>query len=193
MASFWASSATASEPELADPATGREIRAQIPPHRFDHQHVRIELELLDWPPTTIPAVTTLTLDAIGTPRRLIELDAKGLDIHSVRLGRQEVPFVYQDELLSIRSEDPFHPENPFQVTISYTISNLQADGIGLSLFPSDLGSERFVLSSQGQTDHNSRWFPHRDAPDDPATTEIVVRTTSPDLHVSGDRREPTRS
>src|SRR5439155_1088245 len=74
-----------------------------PPDRhFDHLHMRLELEVPDMGKPAAAAVETLTVAAIGKPRRELVLDAgSDIKVESVTVNGKRRPFTDGDEVLTV--------------------------------------------------------------------------------------------
>ncbi len=170
--------ATAADARI-DAASGRQIATWRPSPGFDYQHMRLEL---DFPDLSVPKLTgheTLSAIALGRPRDQMRLDAQGMNIRRVSLGRQILKFDYDGKDLVIHFADPIQPGTLITVDIDYDTDFGGNHGQGLTWSagkpdadsPTDQVPQ---IHSQGEAQDNSRWFPCHDFPNEKLTTEIVV-------------------
>ncbi len=178
-----------------DPDTGRGLANWPHARHFDHKHMRLELDLVSLDPPVFEARETLRLTPIGRARSQIRLDAVDLDIGSVgvrrapddrsRLRRFEgLSFTYDGQDLVISLDLPAELGETIEVSIGYRITNFLPQGQGLSISLGDpdgeTDSERLpVIFSQGQSEHNSKWFACHDFPNERLSTELIVTVDDP--------------
>lgn len=178
-----------------DPDSGRGLANWPHPRHFDHQHMRLELNLVSLDPPVFQARETLRMSPIGQPRSRIMLDAVDLDIESVGVRRasdhrsrlrrfQGVSYTYDGQDLVIDLDIPADLGETIEVTIDYRITNFLPEGQGLSIAPghpdAENDSDRWpVISSQGQSEHNSKWFACHDFPNERLSTELIVTVDDP--------------
>ncbi|QOJ01588.1 MAG: M1 family metallopeptidase [Phycisphaeraceae bacterium] len=172
--------------------TGR-LKANWPPAtHFDHLHMRLAMDFgaLDTP--TYTGVQTLRLSARGKPREVLVLDAgPGIKVSAVQFpavvdekGREKhaaVPlrFTHAGSELRVTLPTPAEPGERFEVRIEYVCDFGDQKGEGLTYSPgkpeAKSPTDRApMVHSQGQAQHNHRWFPCHDYPNERVTTEIVA-------------------
>lgn len=178
-----------------DPDTGQGLANWPHPRHFDHLHMRLELDLVSLDPPVIQARETLRLTPIGQARSQIRLDAVDLDIESVGLGRARddrsrlrrfagFTSTYDGRNLVIELGIPAQVGETIEVAIDYRITNFFPSGQGLSISPGDPDADNDsarlpVISSQGQSEHNSKWFACHDFPNERLSTELIVTVDDP--------------
>ncbi len=173
----------ATDPRL-DPATGRNLANWPRPTFFDHQHLRLEIDIADMEAQQFTAIATLRVQAIGLPRERLVLDAgDNLTIREVSVARAAARFEHANAKLTISLPAAAQPGTPVEIRIAYAAAKTSREGNGLIWFRSrkeDDGTERQppLIYSQGQAENNSLWFPCHDFPDEKLTTEIIA--TVPD-------------
>jgi len=171
-----------------DPATGRDLSAWPPDRHFDHLHMLLELDLPDVvnQPTATGRVT-LTVTPLGRERGTLVLNAEGLRIASVAVGRgsatRPAPFIHADDLLTITLNPAARLGETVRVVIDYAIEQLRFDGTGLTWSPparrpSNASEEVPMLHTQGQPEYARRWFPCHDYPNERLATELIVTVDS---------------
>jgi len=163
---------------------------------FDLLHMKLSV-IPDWHLRQLDGTAILTLTPHAYPHDILLLDAKDFIIHNIELVDKKgdsisrLAYNYDKKLLQIQLPQginhPAHwmPGDTFQVKIAYTArpENLLKDSIipnndeqGLYFINPD-GTDSAVpreLWSQGETQHNSCWFPTIDAPDQKMTQEISI-------------------
>lgn len=146
----------------------------FPPSRpIDILHTKIELTFEDLDQPRAEALATIDFAPIGKPAGRIELDARGLRIQTVSMGRNTLRFEHDGERLSIRLPQELQPGRRSSVSIRYSIDNPPA---GLFFTPRRAGGRLASarVHTQGQPEENSFWFPTHDFPNERMTTEVVV-------------------
>jgi aminopeptidase N len=147
--------------------------------------MRLELDIPDMQEQRILAQETLSLEAIGSPRDHIMLDAVGMEIESVDMSGQPVPYEHDGRDLRVTFMPPIEPGQRVDLTMRYTLDSTARNGGGLvggggltwSEGKPDARSESRrspQIHSQGQAEDNSRWFICHDFPNERLTTEIIV-------------------
>lgn len=160
-----------------DPTTGRDLANWPPSPHFDHLRMSLEIDIPDLEEPRFTAVQTLRLRARGVPRAEIRLDAGAtLDIQSVAVDGNPVPFEHAAPRLRVPLPQPAEPGRETTVKIAYTATRPFSEGSGLNWFRTRRGREAQgpQIYSQGQSQWNHLWFPCHDFPNVRASTEITV-------------------
>lgn len=158
-----------------------------PERDFDLLHSDLDIAL-DLKAQTVLGTAILSLKPYFYPQNTLILDAQDFDVHSVRLLRTdslELNFRYDSQKLEIYLPQTFTKEDTLRVMIKYTAhpsrnagngSAAITDTQGLYFIPSaGDGAEVRQVWTQGETDHNSKWFPTIDAPNERATHALKLR------------------
>jgi aminopeptidase N len=144
------------------------VRPRYAPDRaFQVRHLRLELQL-DYERKSVAGNAVLSLARRAAARHL-ELDAVEMKIGRVLVDDQAVPFEYDGERLRVLGE---HLKDAFDVTIEYACQPRR----GLYFVgpePAYPKKPREIWS-QGQDEDSRHWFPCFDAPNQKATTELIV-------------------
>ncbi len=120
------------------------------------------------------------------PINRFTLDAKGFEIHSVKLkNRKELSYDYQDDQLTILLDKNYTREQNIEVEINYTAYPGKGPEGGSQAIASSRGlffinprgedpDKPTQIWTQGETEHNSRWFPTIDKPIERCTQEMYI-------------------
>jgi aminopeptidase N len=149
------------------------VRPRYAPDRaFQVRHLRLELAL-DWEEKSVTGSATLSLRRLHGARRL-EIDAVEMKIGAVYLLAQAVDFSYDGARLQVDVANQLPDE--FDLKVEYACQPRR----GLYFVGPDKGypQKPREIWSQGQDEDSRHWFPCFDAPNQKATTELIV--TVPD-------------
>ena len=151
----------------------------------DLVHTKLDLRF-DWPKQQVKGIATLTLKPYFYDTDKLELDAKGFDIYSIKMGGKELQYEYDQEKLQIKLDKTYTKEQEYTITIDYLAKPTEQGGQGGSAaIMSDQGlffinhdgadSEKpMQIWTQGETEWNSRWFPTIDKPNERCTQEMIL-------------------
>lgn len=155
---------------------------------FDLQHTRLRVKF-DWQKQHLLGEATITLKPYFYPQTSLVLDAKGMDIHAVRLvadGKEkDLPFTYDQSRLTITLDKTYTRTESFNVFIAYTAKPNEYASKGSAAITSDKGlyfinplgqdpNKPRQIWTQGETEANSVWFPTIDKPNQRMTQEIYL-------------------
>ncbi|MGV3639252.1 MAG: M1 family peptidase, partial [Adhaeribacter sp.] len=155
---------------------------------FDLQHTRLRVKF-DWQKQYLLGEATLTLKPYFYPQQSLVLDAKGMDIHQVRLAggdtEKDLKFTYDKAKLSITLDKTYTRNESLQVFIAYTAKPNEYQVKGSAAITSDKGlyfinplgqdpDKPRQIWTQGETEANSVWFPTIDKPNQRMTQEIYM-------------------
>lgn len=167
----------------------REVYRASAPRAFDLLHTKLNLWQLDWPNQAVLAEATLTLKPYFYTESVLQLDAKGLDIHGVMRieGQDSIELNYENtgEQLNIGLGRPFGAQDTVTIYVAYTARPADRKTGGSAAIRSDQGlyfinhdgSQAGVpqqIWTQGETESNSCWFPTIDKPNERTTQEIYI-------------------
>ena len=152
---------------------GVPTRVYPPSRPIDILHTKIELTFEDLDQPKAEGLATIDFTPIGRPIDRLRLDALGLQIQTVSMGRNTLRFEHDDERLEIRLPREIAPGERRSVSIRYSIDDPPA---GLFFTPRRAGGRLASarVHTQGQPEENSFWFPTHDFPNERMTTELVV-------------------
>lgn len=157
--------------------------AQPLPHDLKHTRLRVSF---DWEGERVIGQATLRLAPTFRPQDSVTLDAKGFDFKTVRLGNetgQELPYRYDGEAITIDLPGVYERGRDYELYIDY-VATPEAGG-GSAAITSDKGlffidprdedpDKPTQIWTQGETEHNSRWMPTIDQPNERATQEFFI-------------------
>lgn len=153
---------------------------------IDLVHTRLDLRF-DYQNERVLGEARIDFTPIFDPVRSFELDAQYFDIHSItnEQGR-EIDFTYEDSLrLRIEWPEVINRFDTVQVYIDYTaVPGRKPDG-GSRAISSNKGlffinstgdnpNKPTQIWTQGETEHNSNWFPTMDQPNERCSQEMIL-------------------
>ncbi len=127
------------------------------------------------------------------PSDVLDLDAKAMDIHEVKVDKKKVDYFYENDVLSIKLPKTYTKDQEYTVYIKYTAnpekvtqegSQAISDAKGLYFIdPKDEDPEKPTqIWTQGETESSSCWFPTIDKPNQKTSQEIYI--TVPDKYLT---------
>ncbi len=152
---------------------------------FDLKHTSLDLRF-DWTNEHVLGRADLTLKPYFHPRQILNLDAKGFDILSVNAySGEELEYEYDGMQLSIDLAGTYTREEDVRVTIDYIAKPSEGPDGGSAAITSDKGlffinprgeepNKPQQIWTQGETEHNSNWFPTIDKPNENSTQEVKL-------------------
>ncbi len=157
-----------------------------PTRTFDLLHTALDLSF-DYQNEWVNGTAELTLVPYFFPQKELVLDAKDFEIHSFKLLGDEggdLNFRYNQEKVTAYLPTTYTKTDTLKVRIRYTAkpnenprggSEAITDTKGLYFINADSSSSKPVqIWTQGETQHNSKWFPSIDAPNERMTQEIKL-------------------
>jgi aminopeptidase N len=154
--------------EFAFPGT----RPRYAPDRVvDIQHIALALEV-DPALRSVAGTATLRCAVIAPATTLVTLDAVELQIERVSVAGGEVPHRHDGKKLYIELPEPHATGAELTIAITYR----GAPRRGLYFIGPDEGYPHKPLQAwtQGQDEDSRYWFPCVDAPNEKATSELIV-------------------
>ena len=153
-----------------------------PDRPADVRHVKLVISL-DFEQEMVSGTVYTTFSALYDEVKTVSFDAVELHIEQVALAdSKKLDYTTTDKKLVVTLDHPYQHGETFTVAVTYHAK----PRIGLHFIkpaPEDL--QRPVQAwSFGQPQYHSHWFPCHDAPNDRATTEIIVTVPSQFLTVS---------
>ena len=161
------------------------------PKVHDLLHIKLEVAF-DWAKQHLMGKATLTLKPHFYPSQKLTLDARGMDLHEIRLvsagAKTNLDYTYDGEQIQITLDRLYNATDTFQVYIAYTAKPNELKKKGGSLAITDARGLFFInpdgkepnkprqIWTQGETQSNSVWFPCIDKPNQKITQEIYITT-----------------
>lgn len=155
-----------------------------PEQVFDLRHTRLNVKF-DFAKRHLLGEEWLTLRPHFYPQNQLELDAKGMLIHEVKLGGKDLKYSYDGNKLNIVLDKTYSRQDSLQLYINYTArpdevtqkgSQAITSAKGLYFIdPDDTDPKKPTqVWTQGETEASSCWFPTIDAPNQKTTEEISI-------------------
>lgn len=181
-----------------DPATGADNRNWAPDPLVEYRHLLLELDLVDMEEGRFEALATYRLAPIGVAVSGLSLDCAGLEVKSVRWGKnsphagEEIEFFHDRDRLGIRFPIPLPPEE-VEIAIRYGGTKPRQGLIftpsveataSLTQGVSGVQAHSAEVHSQGQAESNHHWFPCHDFPNVRMPIDLVI-TAPKGMKVSG--------
>lgn len=174
----------AGETSRTDPDSLPAYRSS-PTRRHDLLHTRLELAF-DWSAEEVLGRATLRLRPYFYPSNHLVLDAKGFVFHRVSMVGSEEPleYEYDGQQIRIQLDKTYQRDEAFALYLDYTAQPRESGGS--SAITSDRGlffinprgegvaGKPQQIWTQGETEHNSRWFPTIDQPNERCTQEVFL-------------------
>lgn len=162
-------------------------RAHYNPSRTiltDLVHTKLEVNF-DWNKSRMNGVETLTVKPHFYDTDSLILDAKGMDIHSIKLNGSQLTYTYDSLVLRIKLDKNYTRKDQYTVEIKYTAKPDERETGGSAAITSDKGlyfinpkgevkNQMPQIWTQGETEASSVWFPTIDSPNSKTTQEIYI-------------------
>jgi aminopeptidase N len=147
-------------------------------------HTKLQVDF-DWFNARMNGIATLTMKPHFYPTDSLVLDAKGMDIHFVKLNGKELAFKYDSLQLTINLGKTFTRLDTFNIVVDYVAKPDERALGGSDAIESDKGlyfinprgedpNKMPQIWTQGETESNSVWFPTIDSPNAKSTQEIFI-------------------
>ena len=138
----------------------------------------------DWEKQYLHGTAEITAKPYFRATNELILDAKGFDIHHVKMGELALNYQYEDDKLVIRLDKVYKRTESYTISIDYTAKPNELDtkgGVAITdakglYFINPLGHEDKPqqIWTQGETEFNSCWFPTIDKPNERMTQKIAI-------------------
>ena len=150
---------------------------------IDLLHTKLDLRF-DWENEQVIGVATLKLKPYFFPASSVTLDAKGFRFNKVALASgRELKYDYNNEQITIQLDKQYTRAEEINLMLDYVAT--PAESGGSAAITSDKGlffidprdedkTKPTQIWTQGETEHNSRWFPTVDKPNERMTQEIYL-------------------
>lgn len=154
---------------------------------FDLLHTSLDLHF-DYQNEWVLGEAILTVKPYFFAQKTLTLDAKDFEIHNISLvGKQEtreLNFRYDTKKVTAYLPKEFTSKDTLQVKIRYTAMPNEGSGSGSTAITDTKGlyfinadgkaDKPTQIWTQGETEHNSKWFPTFDRPNERATHDIKL-------------------
>jgi aminopeptidase N len=184
------SSTVSSTSSVNEPTTDIELPAQRPVYRAaetiltDLIHTKLEVSF-DWSKSRMNGIATITAKPHFYASDSVILDAKGMDILSVKLGEKNLTYTYTNDMLRIQLDREYTRHERYTITIAYVAKPDERETAGSAAITSDKGlyfinptgedpNKMPQIWTQGETESSSVWFPTIDSPNAKTTQEIFI-------------------
>ncbi|MBK9254319.1 MAG: M1 family metallopeptidase [Saprospiraceae bacterium] len=154
--------------------------------RYDILHTKLDLKF-DWDKQHVLGKAEIDLKPYFFTLDTVSLDAKGFDIHTIKLlpSGKTLQYIYDSTKLHVILDKSYSRKENLKLYIDYTARPNDSPGGGSEAINSDkglffinpLGTEPDKpkqIWTQGETENNSRWFPTFDKPNERCTQEIYL-------------------
>jgi len=153
--------------------------------KFDLLHTSLELKF-DYDSQIVNGSAVLLLKPYFFEQNILELDAKDYEIHEVwqMEGEEHKPLdiQYNQQVLSVQLPRVYTANDTLEIGIRYTARPNENSGMGSSAIldnkglyfinPEKAEGKPVQIWTQGETEHNSKWYPTIDSPNERATHDI---------------------
>lgn len=161
--------------------------------KFDLIHTTLELSF-NWDSAFCYGTANILLSPHFYPQNKLYLDAKGMDIISVKLQdslgqKNTAPFSYNDSIIHIDLQKYYSAKDSLRVQVEYIAKPNQLPGGNGKAIKDNIGmyfinprgeepNKPRQIWTQGEPESNSCWFPTIDKPNQKMTQEIHIRVDS---------------
>lgn len=176
----------------------KEISSYKPSARrnFDILHTDLDLEF-DWKNQVVNGKARIRVKPYFLPEKVLVLDAKDFELGAIAFvradSRQKLSYRYDEKQISVFLPREFTSKDTFEIEINYRAFPERNSGNGSEAISDTKGiyfidpldtipNKPSMIWTQGETEHNSKWFPTIDKPNERFTHSI--RLTCPDSMVS---------
>lgn len=150
----------------------------------DIVHTKLELKP-DWQKAYMYGTATITAKPHFYDQKTLVLDAKGMEIKSVKMKGNALTYTYKDDVLTIQLDKTYTRNDQYTVVIDYVAKPEERTSEGSAAITSDKGlyfinprgdngKQMPQIWTQGETQSNSVWFPTIDSPNAKSTQEIYI-------------------
>lgn len=168
--------------------------------KFDLLHTSLDLQF-NYDSQVVLGKALLTLKPYFYDQDELELDAKDFEIHDVwlREGKETRPLAlrYDQREATIFLPEVYTAKDTLEIGMSYTAKPNQNSGRGSKAIsdnkglyfinPESTAGKPVQIWTQGETEHNSKWFPTIDSPNERATHDIKLRVRDKYTTISNGR------
>ena len=175
---------TAPKPDNLKSTEDYKLSTYNPSYRLRNDLVHTKLDLkFNWEKEQVIGSAELTLKPYFYPVDKLRLDAKGFDISQIKLvgPGKNLKYEYDGSEIQIELGRFFQAMEKYTLQINYVATPSKSGGSaailsdkGLFFINADKSSpdKPQQIWTQGETEHNSRWFPTIDKPNERCTQEM---------------------
>ena len=150
----------------------------------DLLHTKLEVKF-DWTKQYLYGKAELTFKPYFYRTNELVLDAKGMEIHSVKMDGKDLKYVYLANKIYIDLGKNYTRNQEYKINIDYTAKPNELKSAGSAAITSEkglyfinpLGTDKNKMPqiwTQGETESSSCWFPTIDSPNEKTTQEIYI-------------------
>ncbi|MFN5324096.1 MAG: M1 family metallopeptidase [Bacteroidota bacterium] len=177
-------------PAPAEPAATPELIEYRASDPIMHDLIHTKLEVsFDWPQKELIGKAKITLKPHFYPQSMLYLDARGMDIKSVRMVHSktsfDLDFEYRNDSICITLDKVYSPKDTINIAVDYVAKPEALPKGGSDAIASDKGlyfinadgsdpKKPRQIWTQGETQSSSVWFPTIDRPNQNTTQEIYI-------------------
>jgi len=148
-------------------------------------HTKLEVNFI-WEKSQMNGVATITAKPHFYETDKLILDAKGMEIRSVKLLGKPLKFTYVEDVLTIQLNQTYTRDQQYTVVIDYLAKPEEREEGGSVAITSDKGlyfinptgedaDKMPQIWTQGETESSSVWFPTIDQPNAKTTQEVYIK------------------
>ncbi len=152
--------------------------------KHDLIHTKLDVKF-DWTKQHLLGKASIELKPYFYATDQLELDAKGFDIHAVKMNGKTLQYKYDGAKLNIDLGRTFTRNDAFTVDIDYTAKPNDLEVGGSNAIVADKGlyfvnpigedpEKPKQIWTQGETESSSCWFPTIDKPNERCTQEMKI-------------------
>lgn len=168
------------EMEVVEPAVYRETETVL----TDLVHTKLEVSF-DWSKSQMKGLATITAKPHFYATDSLILDAKSMQIKSVKMEGKDLLYSYKNDFLRINLGKTFTRNDKYTIVVDYIAQPEERKEGGSAAITSDKGlffinptgedkGKMTHLWTQGETEASSVWFPTIDSPNAKTTQEIFM-------------------
>lgn len=151
----------------------------------DLVHTKLEVDFI-WEKSQMNGIATITAKPHFYATNQLILDAKGMEINSVKMNGKGLKFNYANDILTITLDKTYTRDDQYTVVIDYLAKPEERETGGSAAITSDKGlyfinpkgedeNKMPQIWTQGETEASSVWFPTVDQPNAKTTQEIFIK------------------
>jgi aminopeptidase N len=163
---------------------------------FDLLHTELDLAF-DWEKQAVIGRAKLTLKAFFKPQKVLILDAQDFELKEINLVEKTIQtslaYRYNEQQITIYLPKEYSRSDTIQIEFDYTAFPEKNGGGGSDAITDTKGlyfidpldtvpGKPTMIWTQGETEHNSKWFPTIDKPNERFTQ--LFKLTVPDSMIS---------
>jgi aminopeptidase N len=151
---------------------------------WDLLHTKLAVSF-DWEKRYLFGKATLTLKPYFYEQERLELDAKGMTINRITVGKSPLKYQYDGQKIKISLRELYERADTLVIFIDYTSKPYEREIGGSEAIEEDRGlyfinadgldpSKPKQIWTQGETEASSVWMPTIDSPNEKCTQEIAI-------------------